>query len=52
MHNCGIDIHRVERVIEYVLTLDGEPLDEQQRLGCADVLVRGGVTPVVFDKNP
>ena len=21
-------------------------------LGCADVLVRGGVTPVVFDKNP
>ncbi|WP_131103384.1 phosphoribosylformylglycinamidine synthase [Ornithinimicrobium sufpigmenti] len=29
VHNCGIDIHRVERVVEYTLALDGDGSLEQ-----------------------
>ena len=36
LHNCGIDIRRVERVTEYVLTA-GE-LDQDEWLACGDVL--------------
>ena len=36
LHNCGIDIRRVERVTEYVLTA-GE-LDHDEWLACGDVL--------------
>ena len=28
VHNCGIDIHRVERVVEYTLNLDGDDLEQ------------------------
>nr|WP_306254815.1 phosphoribosylformylglycinamidine synthase [Ornithinimicrobium cryptoxanthini] len=39
VHNCGIDIHRVERVTEHRLTLDGpEDLTEQEWAACAVLL--------------
>lgn len=51
-HNCGLSIHRVERVTEYRLTLKGgllstvtaglaggtKPLTEQELLACAELL--------------
>ena len=36
LHNCGIDIRRVERVTEYVLT--GGELSDSEWLACGDVL--------------
>ncbi|WP_256838575.1 phosphoribosylformylglycinamidine synthase [Ornithinimicrobium faecis] len=39
VHNCGIDIHRVERAVGHTLTLDGpEPLTEDEWVACADLL--------------
>ncbi|GAA1173971.1 phosphoribosylformylglycinamidine synthase [Ornithinimicrobium humiphilum] len=39
VHNCGIDIHRVERVTEYTLALaPGTGLDEETWQRCARVL--------------
>ncbi len=35
-HNCGVDIHRVERVTEYLLT--GPTLTDAQWRACADLL--------------
>ncbi|MDO5627441.1 MAG: phosphoribosylformylglycinamidine synthase [Mobilicoccus sp.] len=37
VHNCGIDIHRVERVTEYLLQVSG-PLDETDWAACAAIL--------------
>ncbi|WP_052462200.1 phosphoribosylformylglycinamidine synthase [Nigerium massiliense] len=37
VRNCGIEVHRVERVTEYTLALDGELSDDQWQ-ACADVL--------------
>ena len=37
VHNCGIDVHRVERVTEYTLTLDA-PLTGEQAEACAAIL--------------
>ncbi|MDN5789717.1 MAG: phosphoribosylformylglycinamidine synthase [Micrococcales bacterium] len=36
-HNCGVDVHRVERVTEYVLSGD-TPVNEEQWLAVADLL--------------
>lgn len=38
VHNCGIDVHRVERVTEYHLVVDGIPLTTQEWADCAAVL--------------
>src|SRR5699024_9063565 len=39
VHNCGIAIHRVERVVHYTLALrDSGPLTEQEWADCAEVL--------------
>ena len=39
VHNCGMPIRRVERVVGYTLTLDGPgPLTEAEWVGCAAVL--------------
>ncbi|GAA4878217.1 phosphoribosylformylglycinamidine synthase [Serinicoccus chungangensis] len=38
LRNCGLDVRRVERVTEFHLGLDGEPLDEDTWTACAEVL--------------
>ncbi|MDO5533975.1 MAG: phosphoribosylformylglycinamidine synthase [Propionibacteriaceae bacterium] len=37
VHNCGIDVHRVERVTEYTITLTS-PLTSEQADACAAIL--------------
>lgn len=39
LHNCGLDsVSRVERITQYALTVDGEPLTHEQWDACAAVL--------------
>ncbi|WP_109470991.1 phosphoribosylformylglycinamidine synthase [Ornithinimicrobium cavernae] len=39
VRNCGIDIHRVERVVEFTLILEGpDPLGEDDWAACASLL--------------
>ncbi|WP_299520670.1 phosphoribosylformylglycinamidine synthase [uncultured Serinicoccus sp.] len=38
LHNCGLDVRRVERVTEVHLVVDGAPLDEPTWTACAEVL--------------
>lgn len=37
-HNCGIELHRIERVTEYRITHAGAPLDEAAWAACAAIL--------------
>ncbi|ANS78923.1 Phosphoribosylformylglycinamidine synthase, synthetase subunit [Serinicoccus hydrothermalis] len=38
LHNCGLDVRRVERVTDYHLEVAGDPLDEQAWGACADLV--------------
>ncbi|MFK5688598.1 phosphoribosylformylglycinamidine synthase [Ornithinimicrobium sp. LYQ92] len=38
VHSCGLDVQRVERVTEFHLRVDGEPLTEAEWSACAAVL--------------
>ena len=38
VRNCGIDLHRVERVTEYEIAHDGPALDEDAWVACAGIL--------------
>ncbi|MGO0577153.1 phosphoribosylformylglycinamidine synthase [Ornithinimicrobium panacihumi] len=52
VHNCGIDVQRVERVTEYHLTLDDHGgLTEEEWDACADVLHDRMTETVLADRD-